>query len=181
MASMWMVVEGGRGRDKSGQDEAIPAKKALYKWPKENCMAGIIAFIRSIFDWLLISESSRFSRVQLAPGIIEDIQDFAWASHPHEFLASLEGKVKDGTLTITGLLYQPFKATHRSATLDVIDLPMTSGAIGSVHSHPSGSNSPSRDDLMFFRKKGIVHIIVRYPYTAADMACYDSSGQPCEL
>jgi proteasome lid subunit RPN8/RPN11 len=143
-------------------------------------MAGIIEFLRSIFDRLL-PDSGRFSKVWLTPEAIEAILEFARAAHPHEFLAALEGKVKDGVLTITGLLYQPFKANHRSATLDVIDLPMTSGSIGSVHSHPSGSNSPSKDDLAFFRKKGIIHVIVKYPYTANDIACYDSYGEPCEF
>jgi proteasome lid subunit RPN8/RPN11 len=143
-------------------------------------MAGITGFLRSIFDRLL-PDSTRFSKVWLTPEAIEGILEFARAAHPHEFLAALEGKVKDGTLVITGLLYQPFKANHRSATLDVIDLPMTAGSIGSVHSHPSGSNTPSQDDLNFFRKKGIIHIIVKYPYTAGDIACYDSYGQPCEF
>jgi hypothetical protein len=77
-------------------------KTFLYKLAYKSDMAGIIGVIRSIFD-RLIPESARFSRLRLAPGAIEDILEFARAAHPHEFLAALEGKVDDGTLTITGL------------------------------------------------------------------------------
>jgi proteasome lid subunit RPN8/RPN11 len=58
---------------------------------------------------------------------------------------------------------------------------MTAGGVGTVHSHPTPDYRPSKADLALFAKKGIIHLIIRYPYTQGDIACYDNSGNRCEF
>jgi proteasome lid subunit RPN8/RPN11 len=117
----------------------------------------------------------KFSRVALDAGVLEDIIEFAKSNYPNEFLAILSGEISQDTLTINGLLYQHFFAS-RSSALTRLNLPMLSGAVGSVHSHPSSSTRPSRADLQFFAKTGVVHFIIGAPYREQDMACYDFEG-----
>jgi proteasome lid subunit RPN8/RPN11 len=54
--------------------------------------------------------------------------------------------------------------------------------MGTVHSHPSGNNSPSHVDLNYFF--GRILMIVGYPYEGKDcIAAYDSNGDkiPIEI
>jgi len=52
--------------------------------------------------------------------------------------------------------------------------------VGTVHSHPSGDNSPSDVDLNYFF--GRILMIVGYPYEGAGcVAVYDSNGDRVPL
>jgi proteasome lid subunit RPN8/RPN11 len=145
-------------------------------------MDEISTYFRKLLDRLLTSEQLKFSRITIKKEVVEDIIGFARGAYPKEFVAALEGSTRNGTLTITGLLYQPFRASETSALPEaMIPMPMTSGSVGSVHSHPSGSNSPSRQDLHFFTKKGIIHLIIRKPFRPEDIACYNLKGEPCKF
>jgi len=100
------------------------------------------------------------------------------SSHPNEFgalLRVIEGEIGELVLlpgTISG-------GRHAIFHLDM--LPIDYSIIGSVHSHPSGNYLPSEADLNFFPKSGIIHIIVRYPYSMNDWAAYDVSGNRIRL
>jgi len=143
-------------------------------------MDNISLSFQKILGKLLSAGQQSFSRITLKKEIVEEITEFARGAYPHEFVAALEGEVKSGTLTITGLLYQPFRASENTALPDaLLPLPMTSGSVGSVHSHPSGSSNPSRQDLHFFAKKGIIHLIIKYPFRPEDIACYNLKGERC--
>jgi proteasome lid subunit RPN8/RPN11 len=124
----------------------------------------------------LIPSPKSFSKIILETQAIEDIIEFAHTSHPKEFIAVLQGKVRDNALRITGLLYQPYSAS-RSTSVVHLNLPIISDAVGSVHGHPSGSSRPSRADLSYFAKHGLIHIIIAFPYTRERIACYDSYGR----
>ena len=50
-----------------------------------------------------------------------------------------------------------------------------------IHSHTSGSNLPSFEDLHSFVKNGKVHFIVKYPYRLEDVACYDYNGNKYDI
>ena len=61
-------------------------------------------------------------------------------------------------------------------------LPIDRSVIGSVHSHPSGSKKPSREDLMSFGKRVGFHLIVGYPAESInDIVCYDGYGNRLPL
>lgn len=125
---------------------------------------------------LLSTDKLSFSRVAIQQEVVEGIIEFANSNYPREFVAALDGKIQDGSLVITGLLYQPFQSSRHSALMKQ-NLPMTSSAVGIVHSHPSPNNRPSGQDLRLFAKGGVVHIIIGYPFTEKSLACYDLHGQ----
>jgi proteasome lid subunit RPN8/RPN11 len=115
-------------------------------------------------------------KITLDSDVVHNIISFAHANHPKEFIAILEGQLKEDELVITGLIYQPYHSSHKTSIMR-LNLPPFSHAVGSVHSHPSGTNIPSMQDLEFFGKNGIVHMIISYPYGKEDIGCYDSGGQ----
>jgi len=108
--------------------------------------------------------------------VADDIRGIAKNSYPNEFVALLGGEVKGRNLVIAGLIYQVFHPSRMSAFMH-INLPMISGVVGSVHSHPTPGNSPSKADLLLFNKQGHVHLIVCYPFRRKDIAAYDSYGK----
>ena len=123
----------------------------------------------------VLPKHKTFSKIVFHKSVVQDIINFARVNYPKEFIALLEGKASDETLFVTGLLYQPYEASHRSASVH-LNLPMVSGAIGSVHSHPSHNSWPSSADLEFFNKRGYLHCIISYPYTSSDLVVYDNEG-----
>jgi proteasome lid subunit RPN8/RPN11 len=143
-------------------------------------MNPISDYLKDVFGKFLASGQPRFSKIQLKRAVLLDIIDFANANHPKEFVAVLEGNVIDGTLVIDGLLYQPFHSSKGAAVMRQ-DLPLTTNAIGTVHSHPTPNSSPSAQDLRLFNRGGIVHLIIGYPFTEQAIACYDLNGKPLQL
>jgi proteasome lid subunit RPN8/RPN11 len=107
--------------------------------------------------------------------IIEEIIELAKENHPKEFSVLLKGRIKGNTLIVSGLLYQTI-FTSPVSTWMKINLPMGSGSVGSVHSHPGPSNRPSGADLNFFSKHGVFHMIICMPYSAETIEGYDNKG-----
>lgn len=115
-----------------------------------------------------------FNDIIIESTVVEDIIDFAHANHPNEFIAFLHGIIKNDKLIIDSLVYNEFNSDEGSAT-PIFHFPDKS-FYGSVHSHPSGSNRPSRADRHFFTKTGIVNAIISYPYTKNTIRFYDHEG-----
>jgi len=143
-------------------------------------MKPLSDYLKGIFEKFLAAGQPRFSKIELKREVLLDIIDFANANHPREFVAVLEGRVIDETLVIEGLLYQPYHSSNGAAVMRQ-DLPLTTNAIGTVHSHPSPNNSPSAQDIRLFSKSGLVHMIIGYPFTEQAIACYDLNGKPLEF
>ncbi len=116
-----------------------------------------------------------FKKLVIKKEVIEDMMQFAKIKHPQEFIAIIDGKVKDNILTIDSIYYQSFVSSENSAVMNTFFPPATRG-VGSVHSHPSSNTRPSRADLQFFGKRGIVHLIIGYPYEENSIAAYDLDG-----
>lgn len=99
--------------------------------------------------------------------------------HPREFTGQLrmEDKVITEILVIPKSVYgQGFASTR----FDMI--PIDRSICGSVHSHPGESFNPSSADIMFFAKKGSVHLIAKYPFNgASDVAAYNRDGERIRL
>jgi len=132
---------------------------------------------KNLFSGIL---PDKFSSIVLERGACEDMTEFARTNHPKEFIALLDGKVKDNALHITGLLFQPFDASRHSTVMKAFLPPATAG-VGSVHSHPSSSIRPSDADRRFFSKHGMVHFIIAYPYDKEHLACFDIDGNRLEF
>jgi proteasome lid subunit RPN8/RPN11 len=101
--------------------------------------------------------------------------------HPNEAIVILQGKATRERLIVEGLVLPPFASSgpYYSGFSD-FHLPFDSSYIGSAHSHPSGSNRPSLEDLNrgFY---GAVSIIIAHPYEDRTMAAYDRDGHRLEI
>jgi proteasome lid subunit RPN8/RPN11 len=108
------------------------------------------------------------------------ILEAAKETYPDEFTALL--RYNPGTGLINEFLMLPGTISgRRSAQLQLHMMPIDFSVAGSVHSHPSGSCLPSREDLHFFEKVGAAHIIVCMPYNEESWACYTFQGEPFPL
>lgn len=136
---------------------------------------GLIKTFEKLFDL----DKFRFERIIIEQHVIEDIALLAKENHPKEFLAFLDGKIEDKILTITKLLYQEYYASDRSAA-PIFRFP-TSTFYGSVHSHPGYSNKPSSADRQFFRKVGIINLIICKPYSRDEIRFYNHEGEEIDV
>ncbi len=116
-----------------------------------------------------------FDQVRISDAVLQDIIDFAKANHPKEFVAFLSGKIIKKTLEVQGLVYQPYVSDENEAVLWT-QLPLLSGSVGSVHSHPGNNNRPSNADLKIF-SKGLINISICKPYNRESIAVYDGAGR----
>ncbi len=132
------------------------------------------------FEKLFSLDKYKYERIRIKKETIVDIMNFARTSYPNEFIAFLTGSVKDKVLIIDGLIYQPFSANRQSTYMRAV-LPASSGAIGSVHSHPSPYSGPSSIDLQSFGKRGVIHLIINYPYNVENIRAYDSRANVLEF
>jgi proteasome lid subunit RPN8/RPN11 len=109
---------------------------------------------------------------------LEFILGVSRSRYPQEFAGVL--RAKNGV--ITEVLWPPETVSSgRSAVMKLHMLPIDPSACGTVHSHPSGSASPSQEDLMLFAKYGRVHIIVAEPFDEHSWRAYNHRGNEINL
>ncbi|MDI9623715.1 MAG: Mov34/MPN/PAD-1 family protein [Methanothermobacter sp.] len=123
----------------------------------------------------------KIKRVQVDLKVIDNIIETARNVHPREFAAFLEGKIENESLHVTGLIFLPGEFSNEGAVMRTFMLPPFTSPIGSVHSHPTPNNNPSKEDLYFFAKNGFFHIIIAYPYQEESIASYDRFGNRIEF
>lgn len=108
----------------------------------------------------------------IASSTLEFILEVSRSTAPREFAGLLraeEGVIKD-------VIFLPgTESSQISAVLRLYMMPNVSIA-GSVHSHPSANNKPSRADLALFARVGDFNIIVGAPYNIRSWRCYDANG-----
>ncbi|MBE6493197.1 MAG: hypothetical protein E7Z84_01120 [Methanosphaera stadtmanae] len=126
----------------------------------------------------MLGNNKKFEEVQIDRKVIDEIVKIAINADPKEYVALLSGKIKDNILKITGLIFLPFQASNTSAVMQTFMMPLSTGAVGSVHSHPGPSNMPSNADLTFFGKNGYFHMIICRPYSEFSIGSYDAYGNP---
>ena len=112
----------------------------------------------------LLGNDKKINEVQIDKRVIDEIIKIARNADPKEYVALLSGKIKEDILKVTGLIFLPFEASENSAVMQVFMMPLTTDAVGSIHSHPGPSNHPSNADKIFFGKNGYFHIIICRPY-----------------
>lgn len=123
------------------------------------------------------NQDKKFQEILMDREVVEEIIQIARESHPFEFAALLEGKVKKGVLKVNGLVFLPGETSNQGAVMKTFMMPLTTGTVGSVHSHPIPSGEPSTADLQFFAKNGLFHLIIAYPYTEDSILAYDTFGE----
>jgi proteasome lid subunit RPN8/RPN11 len=107
--------------------------------------------------------------------IIEASKD----SYPNEFYAKL--LQKKGVIAEFSIIKTIQGRTHAIPFTYMEPPDIFLETAGTVHSHPSGDNRPSKADLEFFSKFGDTHIIIGYPYTKYTWRAYNRLGEPIEL
>jgi proteasome lid subunit RPN8/RPN11 len=107
--------------------------------------------------------------------IVEGIKEGSRNVFPNEFIALLR---KDKNGVVSELLIFPRTTYGRGfSSLDMGMVPLLSNHCGSVHSHPTPSNRPSKRDLLFFQRLGGIHMIISHPFEDDDIAVYDAQGK----
>ncbi len=119
--------------------------------------------------------------VLLPREILDAIYAGAKQLYPRESFLLLRGKKKKGTIRVTDLVVAPFAVHGKGfANFNPYILPGDFSLVGTVHSHPSGNNSPSHVDLNHFF--GRILMIVGYPFEGDEcVAAYDSNGEKLPL
>jgi proteasome lid subunit RPN8/RPN11 len=131
----------------------------------------------NFISYLLGNDKQKYDKVVIEQDVLEDIMEISRKSYPDEFVALLEGKIKNSVLHIEGLIFLPGETSSEGAVMKIFMLPPMSGSIGSVHSHPGYSNHPSNADYQFFAKTGLFHMIISLPYELDSIASYNSFGE----
>ena len=134
--------------------------------------------LNNLLGKLLGTSKYQFEEVHVEGEVIDEIINIAKEAYPNEFMALLDGKIEENILRITGLVFLPIETSQEGAVMQVFMQPLTTSSIGSVHSHPGPSASPSTADLEFFAKRGFFHLIIAEPYDRESIIAYDSFGNP---
>lgn len=123
-------------------------------------------------------EASR--KIVLTKKITDSIITYAKSWHPNEGILILQGKKEKNVIKITGLIIPPF-SSHGPyySGFPVYELPFDLSYIGTIHSHPSGSNRPSLEDLNHFF--GLVSLIICFPYDVENIGAFDRNGNKMEV
>jgi proteasome lid subunit RPN8/RPN11 len=121
--------------------------------------------------------------VHIPSNILDTIYAGAKELYPRESFLLLRGKKSKGIINVTDLVLAPFAAHEEGAVhFNPYMFAGDFSIVGTVHSHPSGNNSPSHTDLNYFF--GRILMIVGYPYEGKNcIAAYDSNGDkvPIEI
>lgn len=127
------------------------------------------------------SKEHKILKVRIKEEVVDGVLEACRNVHPHEFIGLL--RAEEGM--ITEIILPPASIYGKGlAQFQPHMLPFDFSIVGSIHSHPSGSGSPSAQDLNFMFNFGFVHIIVTFPYSShQDLHTYDKRGNPiqCEV
>ncbi len=119
--------------------------------------------------------------IHIPSNILEAIYAGAKELYPRESFLLLRGKKRNGIINITDLVLAPFAAHgHGEVHFNPYMFAGDFSLVGTVHSHPSGNNSPSHTDMNYFF--GRVLMIVGFPYEGKScIAAYDSNGDKISI
>lgn len=96
--------------------------------------------------------------------------------YPNENIMLIRGKVKGGVAFVKEFLIPPFSTYGDGFSgFSIHNIPFDLSIIGIAHSHPSGNNTPSVEDLNAIF--GRLMLIAGYPYNERALAAYDSKGE----
>lgn len=116
-------------------------------------------------------------RILFPEETFKGLLDYAREMHPREVLLLLRGERRGENLLVKDFLIPPFNVQGEGfASFSPWFLPLDASIYGTVHSHPSGSLTPSPEDYNHFY--GRIMIIVAYPYRSLEnVAAYNKERQ----
>jgi proteasome lid subunit RPN8/RPN11 len=127
------------------------------------------------------NKQKRQRQIVISRSALDGIISYSKVLHPNEAILILQGKTTRDEVIIEGLVIPPFASSGPYYSgFSNFHLPFDNSYVGSAHSHPSGSNRPSLEDLNrgFY---GAVSIIIAHPYEDRTMAAYDINGNKLEI
>lgn len=92
--------------------------------------------------------------------LAESIFEAAMNTYPREFIALIEGKKVCGKVILQKLVVLPSTFGNNFSSIRLDLLPIGHKIVASVHSHPNGNLTPSKQDLAMFSRLGLVNLIV---------------------
>ncbi len=119
--------------------------------------------------------------VSISQKLLQAIFEGARRLYPKETILLLRGEKKKNLIKISELVVPPLATYGRGfANIPLHMLPMDFSIVGTVHSHPSGSLTPSTTDLNHFF--GNILMIVGFPFEdERKIAVYNRSGRKLPL
>ena len=100
---------------------------------------------------MLFKQKKSERKVVIKSDVKDGIISYCKMTHPDEMVLILKGKSKNSVMNIDGLVIPPFSHTGSTfAGFPSSFLPLDLSYIGMVHSHPTGSEEPSIEDLNDF-------------------------------
>ncbi len=132
-------------------------------------------------DRLFGGEKGPTVRVVIEHEVLDDLLGGAKKAHPREFAALLEGGLEQEVLRVEGFVLPRAYLGKDNVLMKIGMLPPMIETIGSAHSHPGSNPYPSRADVHFFEKRGLVHFIMANPYSRKDVKAYDRLGREIEF
>jgi len=115
-------------------------------------------------------------KIRVRKELIDGVLAYSREMHPREIILLLGGKA--GNDVEVNRVVVPPKAIHGLgfSGFQQYMLPFDLSIVGAVHSHPSGSSSPSVHDLN--HPYGKITMIVAYPYRSVDdITIFGKRGQ----
>jgi proteasome lid subunit RPN8/RPN11 len=119
--------------------------------------------------------------VSLSVELLDAIFEGARRLYPRETILLLRGKKSKDAIRVEELVVPPLATYGRGfANIPLHMLPMDFSIVGTVHSHPSGSLTPSDVDFNHFF--GRILMIVGFPFAdEQNVAVYNSHGEKLPL
>ena len=107
--------------------------------------------------------------------VIEAFLEASRNTFPDEFLGLLAGNHKKRI--VEELVVVPAVYGEAFSSIRWHLVPFDKTIMGTCHSHPSRSNSPSKEDKNTFSKTGAIHLIACVPYSLQNVKGYDENGK----
>lgn len=107
------------------------------------------------------------------------VLDAAKNTYPNEFMAMLASSGKNNLIDEFVIIPAVYGKQH--VIFQPYLMPVDSTIIGSIHSHPSPNNSPSREDIKSFAMMGKIHLITAFPFNLSTTKAYDKNGKPQKI
>ena len=119
--------------------------------------------------------------VSISQELLDAIFESARRLYPRETILLLRGEKKKKSIKVSELIVPPLATYGQGfANIPLHMLPIDFSIVGTVHSHPSGTLTPSTTDLnQFF---GSILMVVGFPFTdERNVAVYYHGGEKLTL
>lgn len=116
---------------------------------------------------------------KIKKNVLESLLEASRNTYPNEFFALLGGDREKKI--IDEFIITPAVYGRRHALYWPHLTPIDNKVMGSVHSHPSRSGTPSGADVRGFAKSGEIHLIIAYPFNLKTTRAFDSEGRGIDV